>query len=132
MEKIYSALLATFLSVLPFVTFAQGAGTGIGSAGWAKSNSFAVILKNVAEFINSILIPAILALAFLVFVWGVFIFYVKGAANEEERKKGTYLITYSIAGFVIVLIFFGVVNLIVTGLGVSGTPTLPTAPTWGG
>ncbi len=111
MKKISSLLTLGVLAVLPFAASAQGLisdGTG---------NRFAQIIQNLVMFINSILIPAILALAFLVFVWGIFLYFIKGGADDEAKGKGRSLMIYALAGFVVILIFFGLVNLLIEGFG---------------
>jgi len=62
-------------------------------------------------------LPAILALGFLVFVWGVFLYFIKGGADDEAQGKGKQLMLYAIGGFVLILVFFGIVNLLVGSIG---------------
>ena len=89
-----------------------------------------VLLVNLVIFINDTLIPFIVALGFLFFVWGVFRFFIYGAADEESRQKGKSLIIYSIIGFVVIIIFWGVVNMFASSTGLVGEALqfIPTAP----
>ena len=57
-------------------------------------------------------IPFILGVAFLVFVWGMFQYFIAGGANEESKEKGKSLMVWATLGFVLVIIFWGVVNLV--------------------
>jgi len=96
MKKIFNrlAITATML-VLPVVTFAQGAFyTSVTGQG-----SFGALLGNIISFINGILIPFIIGIGFLFFVWGMFQFFI---------------------GFVLIIIFWGVVNLLAGSTGFSG------------
>lgn len=87
---------------------------------------------NITSFINNILIPLIFAIALLAFLYGVFKYFIMGGDNEDNRKEGTQLMIYSIAGFVLMVSIFGIVNLIADGLGFSDDQTIdniPNAPT---
>ena len=93
---------------------------------------------NLGLFINNILIPFVFALALLVFIWGAFRYFIYGGDNEENRKEGSKLMIYGIVGFVLMVSVFGIVNLIVDGLGLdddtelSNLPTVPTRDSGGG
>lgn len=87
---------------------------------------------NITSFINNILIPLIFAIALLAFLYGAFKYFIMGGANEDSQKEGTQLMIYAIAGFVLMVSIFGIVNLIADGLGFSDDQTIdniPNAPT---
>lgn len=88
--------------------------------GGGDAGPLGLLMQNIVIFINDSLIPFILALAFLMFVWGVVRYFIIGAASEESREAGKSLMIYSIAGFVIILIFWGVVNLLAESTGLTG------------
>lgn len=69
-----------------------------------------------------------MALAFIVFIWGVFQYFIAGGADEEKRKQGRDFVMWGLIGFVIILSVWGLVNLIMASLGLrAGTrPPLPT------
>ena len=64
--------------------------------------------------------PLILAIAFIFLVWGIIQYFVIGGANDEAKVKGKSLIIYAIVGFVIILSFYGIVNILVGGIGLGG------------
>ncbi len=99
----------------------------IASAYFGEIDTF---FGNVLGFINGVLIPLIFTVALLAFVWGMTKFFVINGDNEGERKKGKDLMVWSIAGFVLMVSIWGIVNLIAGGLFSSATtPTLPGIPT---
>lgn len=107
-------LSVVMVGTLPETVAAQGYfGDGTGGP-------LGTLIGGVVNFINAILIPSILALAFLVFVWGMFRYFVAGGANDDAKEKGKSLMLYATAGFVLILIFFGIVNLLVASIGLGG------------
>jgi hypothetical protein len=88
----------------------------------------AEIISSFIDFINGVLVPLVFAIALIVFLFGVFRFFIAGADNPEKRKNGTSLILYSIIGFAIMVSVWGLVNLVVGTFGFDNTsrPCLPT------
>lgn len=71
--------------------------------------------EGIKNFINGILMPVFMAIAFIVFLWGVFKYFIWGAENEMEKADGRKFVMWGIIGFVIILSLWGLVNL-VTGV----------------
>ena len=71
---------------------------------------------NILEFINGTLVPLIFAVAFLIFLWGVFRFFI---APEGDRDKAKDLMLWGIGGFVIMVSVWGIVNLLASGLNLT-------------
>ena len=119
----------SLLLVLPVVAMAQ-IQSDVGKVGES--------IGNLSLFINNILIPFVFALALLVFIWGAFRYFIYGGDNEENRKEGSKLMIYGIVGFVLMVSVFGLVNIIVDGLGLDNDtelqnlPTVPTRDSGGG
>ena len=68
-------------------------------------------------FLNETLIPFILAIAFLIFIWNTFRYFILGGASPESQKKAKQSAIYGIAAFVVIVSFWGIVNLLVQGFG---------------
>ncbi len=82
------------------------------------------------NFINSYLVPAIFALAFLLFLWGMFKFFFVSGASSEGKEQGKNLMLWGVIAFVVMVSIWGLVNLVATGLGFGGAtaPPMPTIP----
>lgn len=128
------------VSVFAFIPLSNASAQIADNAG---GGDFQVLLTNILEFTNGVLIPFILGIGFLVFVWGMFQFFIAGGANDEAKEKGKSLMIWAIVGFVMIFILWGIVNLLVGSTGLadpaSKTPipqvglptsgnTAPTAP----
>lgn len=99
----YRYILMTFLVSSPFLAYAQG-------------TSAQSLMKNLMAFFN-LLIPFMFGMAFLFFVINVFRYFILGGHNEDSQKKAKSLAIYSIAAFVFLVIFYGIVNILTTSLG---------------
>ena len=75
------------------------------------------LIVAVSNFINDILIPALFAIALLVFLYNAFRFFIAGSDNPEAKQKARRLAFYGILGFVFLVSIWGIVNLLVSGLG---------------
>ena len=73
--------------------------------------------ENFVGFINDTLVPLVFAVAFLVFIWGVFQYFILGGADDEKKKAGRSLMLYGIGGFVLMVSVWGIVNLLANGFG---------------
>ena len=76
-------------------------------------------------FSNKVLIPFLLGIAFLFFVFNVFRFFIVGGSSDDGREKAKDLALYSVLAFVIIVVFWGIVNLLSSSLGFNdgNTPT---------
>lgn len=75
------------------------------------------LLINLLSFLNGSVVPALFALAFLFFLYNALRYFIVGAADEEARKKARRLASYGIVAFVLMVSIWGIVNLLVGGLG---------------
>ncbi len=120
MKKLSRILPFTLFA--PFLAFAQ---TGAG-----QLTEVSVFIKNIVSFMNGTLVPLIFAIAFLVFLWGMFKTFILGGSDHEKQHEGQQLMMYAIAGFVIMVSLWGIVNLVARGFGFQGQniqniPNLP-------
>ena len=99
--------------LFPQVSAAQLATSG-------NAGPFQDLLVNILEFSNTTLIPFIIGIGFLFFVWGMFQYFIAGGANEESKQKGKSLMINATLGFVVIIIFFGVINLLTNSTGLEG------------
>ena len=83
----------------------------------------------IINVINGILVPVLMAVAFIVFLWGIYKYFILGAANESEKGDGRKFAMWGIIGFVIIVSLWGLVNLVMGTLGLSAG-TAPPPPTF--
>lgn len=101
MKKVY--LASTIFLLFPLVTHAQ---------------NLLLLVVNFVKFINGVLIPFLLGIGFLMFVVNVVRYFVLGSANEEGRDKAKSLAIYSVAAFVLIVTFWGIINLLAGSLDI--------------
>lgn len=122
MKNIKKTLAKAGASVLPFlpmVALAQEFG---------QINTF---VGRITTFINNTLVPLVFGVALLVFIWGMFRFFILNAHTDDGKKQGKDLMIYAIVGFVLMVSIWGIVNLLANGLGFSGEQiqNIPNTPT---
>lgn len=116
------ALLALLLIVSLPVSAADAAANGTLNTAPIQNLSTSLI-----GILNTVVVPLVFALAFIVFLWGVFQAFILGAANEEKRKEGGKFVLWAVIGFVIMISIWGIVNLAVSALP-TGDKTRPDLP----
>jgi len=73
--------------------------------------------------INFILLPVLVAVAFITFLWGVYKYFILGADSDTERATGRQFVLWGIIGFVIIFTIWSLVNLVSVTLSLpSGNP----------
>lgn len=78
------------------------------------------LLQNTIIFMDSVVVPFLFGIAFLMFVINVFRFFILEGSNEDGRKKAKDLAIYSVAAFVFLIIFWGIVKIFVDSSGIKG------------
>ena len=115
-KKIAAKAGSVAVTLFPMVALAQ----------FGEINTF---VGRITTFINNTLIPLVFGIALLVFIWGMFKFFIhKGA---EDREQGKQLAVWAVVAFVLMVSVWGIVNLIANGLGLSGeqVENIPSVPT---
>lgn len=85
----------------------------------------------IINLINGILVPVLMAVAFIVFLWGVYKYFIYHGANETEKMEGRKYAMWGIVGFVIILSVWGLVRIVSGALGLQLGGSSPTPPTFG-
>lgn len=98
MKKLGYILVAL---ALPMFASAQIAATNVQTIG-----------SGIIGLINSVLVPLVFALAFIVFIWGVFQYFIAGGHDEEKREQGKSLMLWGIIGFFVMVSVWGLVNIL--------------------
>jgi hypothetical protein len=88
----------------------------------------AEFIVNVTKFIDMFLIPVLFSLALVLFLFGVFRYFLASGGNEEKRKEGKTFIMWGILAMAVMVAVWGLVNFVVSSLGLDNErrPCLPT------
>lgn len=81
-------------------------------------------------FIQNTLIPLLIAIAFIVFVYGAIRYFLVPSSEEGEgsREDGKQLMFWGIIAFVVIVSVWGIVALIASGLGFGDNENLNVVP----
>ncbi len=102
-------------AVVPGIASAQSIGGVLG------------LLAQASDLINR-LIPFVIALTVLIFLWGIFKFVIAGGDGEARKEAQGYIIWGIIALFVMVSVW-GLVNILVRSVNLDNTaPPAPGLP----
>lgn len=116
--------ITRLVPVIAVVALAPALALAQGSADLGEiSDTFGLI----TSFINDTLVPLVFAIAFLVFIWGVFKYFIAGGGDESSRDSGKQLMLWGIIAFVLMVSIWGIVNIISGGLGIE-SETLDNIP----
>ena len=83
---------------------------------------------SIKDLINDVLVPVFMAIAFIVFLWGVFKYFIWGRESESDKMEGRKYAMWGVIGFVIILSLWGIVNILMGALNLT-TGTHPKPPT---
>jgi succinate dehydrogenase/fumarate reductase cytochrome b subunit len=90
----------------------------------AQEGSLQGLITGIGGFINDVLIPLILGLAFLIFLINAVRFFVIGGDNTESQENARSLALYGIGAFVLILSLWGLINLLSDGFGLNEGPCI--------
>lgn len=71
-------------------------------------------------FFSNVIIPFLFGVAFLFFVVNAIRFFVIESNNEDGQEKAKSLMLYGLAAFVFLIVFWGIVEVLTTSLGLYG------------
>ncbi len=80
---------------------------------------FTVLGGGVVYVINTILVPVLFALAFIVFLFGVARKYIFSNGDSGKVAEGHRLILWGLIGFVVMLSLWGLVNIVTNTFGLA-------------
>lgn len=75
-------------------------------------------------FLSNILLPFLFSLAFLFFLYNIARYFIFGGASEDDRKKAKRAAVYGIAAFVFLVIIWSIVNVLLSGIGLTRNATI--------
>jgi hypothetical protein len=121
MSKIWKAVSAGGAFLLPMVALAQVDPLYIDS-----------FFTTVTRIINVYLIPIVIGIALLVFLWGV-MKYVTSGGDSEKRKEAANTMLYGIIALAVMVSVWGLVGIVrqIAGVRDVAAPRAPVAPSAG-
>ena len=72
------------------------------------------------DFINNVIMPFLFGLALLFFLWNAFRFFILEASDKGGHENAKQLMIYGIGAFVLLVSIWGIVNFLISGLGIGG------------
>ncbi|OGG79152.1 hypothetical protein A3J11_00195 [Candidatus Kaiserbacteria bacterium RIFCSPLOWO2_02_FULL_55_12] len=109
-----SGVLATL--AVPLVALAQAL------------NTASDLGSKIINIINTVLVPVLFAVAFIVFLYGAFKTFIIGANSEEVKEEGKNLMLWGLIGFFVMVSIWGLVNIL-TGTLIFGNNQQVAQPT---
>ncbi|HYE23297.1 MAG TPA: pilin [Candidatus Paceibacterota bacterium] len=95
----------------------------------AQVDSLQELGSFIIDLINNVAVPLVFAIAFIVFIWGIFQYFIQGGHDEEAKDKGKSLMLWGLIGFFIMVSVWGLVNILTGTLNTDESiPELPEAP----
>jgi zinc transporter ZupT len=115
----------SFRAVSTLVSLALLAAPLVAAAGAPNVGAIQPYSNAIIGIINNVLVPLIFGVAFIVFLYGVFRYFILGAANEEDREKGKQLILWGLIGLVVMIAVWGLVLVVMRTFGLTTTAAPP-------
>lgn len=81
--------------------------------------SFKGYVDGIIDLLNTVVVPVIFALAFLVFVWGVVNYFILHGGDEGKRAEGREFALWGIIGIAVLFSVWGFVSLLLSTLGLA-------------
>jgi hypothetical protein len=81
--------------------------------------TFKDYVTGIIDLLNTVVVPVIFALAFLVFAWGVLNYFFFSGSDESKRATGRQFILWGIIGIVVLFSVWGLVALALSTLGLT-------------
>jgi hypothetical protein len=88
-------------------------------AGAQQVGSIENLLGLFLRILNQYIVPLIVAIAVVWFMWGI-IQYVTAGDSEDKRKEGTWKMVYGIIAIFVILSVWGLVNILQGTFGTAG------------
>ncbi len=95
---------------------------------FAQVTDIQSVFKLIADILNTSVIPLIIGLAFVVFLWGIYKYVTAASLDGKAGAKET--IIYGLIGLFVMLAAWGLVNILInTFFATSSLSTPPSLPT---
>ena len=101
----------------------------VGNGNVGCTASICGIASTILYLINSVAVPLLFAIAFIVFLYGVAKAYIFSHGDTEAVAEGHRLVLWGLIGFAVMISLWGLVNVVSNTFGLSGyaAPAIPTS-----
>lgn len=83
-----------------------------GTAAGSVNQQWAIYYRDLVVWaVNSVLIPILFAVAFIVFLYGIYKYFIQEASSESDKADGRKFAMWGIIGFIIISSVWGLVNI---------------------
>ena len=124
MKKKLIVLSSVLLGSAPLMALAAP-GTCYGVITGINSSNIQGILCTIGNILD-IVIPILIVLAVIYFIWGVVLFVI--SSDEEAKTKGRTHMIYGIIGLVVIVAVWGLVGIVRNTFGIGGGTQSPNLP----
>lgn len=122
MKKKLIMVLGFVFSLSPLLVFAQNT-EGCDALTPEQASGLQGFICKIGNVLDT-LIPILIVLGIVYFVWGVITYMI--AKDEEAKKRGKDKIIYGIIGLVVIVSMWGLVKIITNTFGLTGSATIIT------
>ena len=78
--------------------------------------TFATFITSIVNVMNTYVIPLIVGLAILAFIWNAARYFIFAGDSEDARAKGRQSVIWGVFGIVALLALWGIVNALLSTL----------------
>lgn len=121
MKKKLIILSGFVLSLSPVIVFAEEIVLCSVGKGTDTVTTLYALFCRLGQIFSAVL-PVFIALAVVIFVWGVVMYVI--ASDEEAKKKGKDKIIYGIIGLVVIISLWGFVSILINTFNLTPNATI--------
>ncbi len=102
----FSRWIISSLPLIPSIAFAQ--------------TTLHTYIIQFGNFLNKLVVPLLIATAFMFFVYNAVRYFIIGGASSESQQKAKMLAVWGVLAFVVIVSIWGLTNVLVSSLGLGG------------
>ncbi len=81
--------------------------------------TFKTFVESLVGVIDSVVVPIIFAIAFLVFIWGTIKYYIIYGGDSSKRAEGREFVFWGLVGLVVAFSVWGILYIMLSTLGLA-------------
>ncbi len=118
-KKVWAGVVSVGVMLLtPLASFAAITAPYVPQGSDANLSRLGNLLNGIYTILNDIILPGILVLALIFFMWGVAMF-ILGSGDPEKREQGKHVMTWGIVALFVIVAVWGIVYWLASLFGVS-------------